>query len=219
MRVTPLLSRGAAIAAILVSPAVASAQLTGRDAPSSPASTSIDVTPYAGYMMFGDLADGPLGTSLSNAPAPIIGVQLGYRIAPHVSVIGNIAGANSEIKAGIPFLGGVTLAETSTILYDVGFELRATPTAAYGYNFIPFVQGGVGGMHYEITQSGMNTTATNLAGNVGVGADLALGTGMSLRLMARDYIGKFNFQDATSLDITGGTTSNYALSAGVRLSF
>ena len=43
---------------------------------------------------------------------------------------------------------------------------------------------------------------------------------MSLRLMARDYIGKFNFQDATSLDIdAGGTTSNYALSAGIRLSF
>jgi len=165
MRVIRSLSRGVATAAILLTPAIASAQLTGRDAPSTPATTSIDVTPYAGYMMFGDLVNGPLGTSLSNAPAPIIGAQIGYRIAPNVSFIGNIAGANSEIKAGIPFLGGVTVAETSTILYDVGLELRMNQTAAYGYRFVPFAQAGVGGMHYAITQSGMNTSATNLAGN------------------------------------------------------
>ncbi len=220
MRLFTLARVGLATVVVALVPSFASAQLsTGRNAPSTPASSSFDVTPYAGYMMFGDLANGPLGTSISNAPAPVLGVQLGMRIAPNLSVIGNVAGANSEIKAGIPILGGVTLAQTSTVLYDIGLEYRMETSNAYGYRFVPFVQGGVGGMHYSITQSMLSTTATNLAGNLGVGADIGLGTGMSLRMMARDYIGKFNFQDATSLDISGGTSSNYAVSAGVRLSF
>src|SRR6185436_18118848 len=173
-----LIARAGLAAAVVFMPSLATAQIsTGRNAPSTPASSMFDVTPYAGYMMFGDLANGPLGTSLSNAPAPVLGVQLGMRIAPNLSVIGNVAGSNSEIKAGIPFLGGVTLAQTSTVLYDIGLEYRLENTSAYGYNFVPFVQGGVGGMHYEITQSMLNTSATNLAGNIGIGADVRLGTG------------------------------------------
>src|SRR5439155_26628356 len=39
--------------------------------------TSLHVTPYAGYMVFGDYLKGPLGTSLTNAPGPIYGAQLG----------------------------------------------------------------------------------------------------------------------------------------------
>ena len=221
MRHTPLVRAGLAVAAAAFTSSLASAQVStsGRNAPSTPATSSFDFTPYAGYMVFGDLMSGPLGTSLGNAPAPIIGVQVGMRIAPNVSVIGNVAGANSEITAGIPILGGVTVAETSMILYDIGLELRGTQTSASGYRFIPFAQAGVGGMHYDIKQSFMSTTSKNLAANAGVGADIALGTGMSLRLLARDYIGKFDFQDATTLNVSGNTTNNYAVSAGVRFSF
>jgi hypothetical protein len=74
-------------------------------------------------------------------------------------------------------------------------------------------------MRYNINESILQTNATNFAANVGVGADVALGQGMALRLMAKDYIGKFNFQDATSLDIQGQTASNWALSAGLRFNF
>ncbi len=220
MRFTSVARVGFASALLAAVPAIASAQLTsGRNAPSAPATSSIDLTPYAGYMVFGDLASGPLGTSVANAPAALLGVQAGVRIAPNVSFIGNVAGSNSEIKAGIPILGGITLAETNTLLYDVGLEYRLDQTEAFGYRFAPFAQAGVGGMHYDITQSGISTSATNLAGNLGVGADVGMGTGMSLRLMVRDYIGQFNFQDATSLDISGGTTNNYAFTAGLRMSF
>jgi hypothetical protein len=219
MRLFYLTRVGFASTIIAVAPVVAAAQMSGRSAPNTPATSSIDVTPYAGYMVFGDLMSGPLGTSVSNAPAPLLGVQMGMRIAPNVSFIANVAGSNSEIKAGIPFIGGVTIAETSTILYDVGLEARLEQTQAYGYRFVPFAQAGIGGMHYSITEAGLSTTATNLAGNVGLGADLRLGTGMSLRLMARDYIGKFNFNDALSMDISSSTTQNFAFSAGIRLSF
>ena len=53
-----------------------------------------------------------------------------------------------------------------------------------------------------------------------MGADVAIGRGLGIRLMAKDYFGKFNFQEATSFDIGGdGVTQNYAFSAGVRFSF
>ena len=71
-------------APLALAPSVASAQRAGGRQQSSSSSTGslFDVTPYAGYMVFGDYLSGPLGTSLHNAPAPIIGVQLGMKIAP-----------------------------------------------------------------------------------------------------------------------------------------
>ena len=46
--------------------------------------TVFHVSPYAGYMVFGDFIKGPLGTSVSNAPAPIYGAQAGLSIAPNL---------------------------------------------------------------------------------------------------------------------------------------
>src|SRR5687767_294598 len=42
-----------------------------------PTATVARVTPYVGYMQFGNYVDGPLGTSVRNAGAPLYGVQLG----------------------------------------------------------------------------------------------------------------------------------------------
>jgi hypothetical protein len=74
-------------------------------------------------------------------------------------------------------------------------------------------------MRYEISQSFLSTNATNFAGNVGRGADVTLGKNIGMRLMAKDYIGKFDFKDATFIDYEGKTANNVAFSAGLRLSF
>jgi hypothetical protein len=37
--------------------------------------------------------------------------------------------------------------------------------------------------------------------------------------MAKDYVGKFDFHDATQLDVQGQTAHNWALSAGLRFNF
>ena len=199
----------------------ASAQRPGsRGASSTGATASLfDVTPYAGYMVFGDYLGGPLGTSLHNAPAPLVGVQLGMKIAPNLSMIGNLATSNSDVQVGVPFFGGVSVAHSTVLLYDAGLQLDIPMTTAYGTTLSPFIQAGVGAFHYDITQSFVNATATNLAANVGVGADLSIARGVGLRLMAKDYIGQFNFHDATSIDVNSSTAQNFAFAAGMRFSF
>jgi Outer membrane protein beta-barrel domain len=220
MRIAPALLAGLTAGAIVLAPTASHAQSrTSRSGAVAPSSTLFDITPYMGYMVFGSYLSGPLGSSVTSAPASIYGAQLGMHIAPNISMIGNLAAASSDIQVGLPYLGGISVAHNEVVMYDAGLQLDIPVTSAYGVAFSPFLQGGVGAIRNNISESLLSTTATNLAGNVGLGADIAIGNGVGLRLMAKDYIGKFNFQQATSFDIDGGTTQSFAFTAGARFSF
>jgi len=217
MRTRSFVTATATVAALLTTiGSVASAQVRRQ-----PLVTGdlFDVTPYVGYMVFGDYMKGPLGTSISNAPAPVYGAQLGMKLAPNVSLLANLATTSSDIKAGIPLLGGLSVAHSTMVLYDAGLQLDVPMTTMAGTTFSPFVQAGAGAIRYDLSQSLLSATATNFAANVGVGADFALGSEVGLRLMVKDYIGKFDFKDVTFVDLTGETANNFAFSAGVRFSF
>jgi len=178
----------------------------------------MQVTPYAGYLISGDILKGPVGTSLSTAGGPVYGAQVGLKIAPSVSLIGNLGYSKGDLRVGVPILGGYSVGNSTMLMYDGGVELTL-PSGASGLAFAPFLQLGAGAMRYEANTSVISTHATNFAGNAGVGADISLGPSMGLRLMAKDYIGKFDFKEATALDLSGETTHNWALSAGLRLAF
>jgi hypothetical protein len=214
MRSSSLVLAAALTAAL---PLVATAQSRG----SAPlvTSTAFEATPYVGFMFFGDYLSGPLGTSVTNAPAPVIGAQLGMKLSPNLSLIGNVATASSDIQAGIPILGGVSLAQSRVQLFDAGLELALPLTTMAGTAMTPFIQAGAGAMRYDITQSFITTSSTNFAANVGIGADVSVGRGVGLRVMAKDYIGQFDMQQATFVDLATNTTQSFAFSAGVRFSF
>jgi hypothetical protein len=73
-------------------------------------------------------------------------------------------------------------------------------------------------MRHEV-KIGLSTDATNFVGTVGAGADFGLTRSIGLRLMAKDYIGRFDVQEATTLEYEPEIAHNFAFSAGVRLAF
>jgi hypothetical protein len=170
-------------------------------------------------MVSGDYLKGPLGTTLTNAPGALYGAQLGISLMPSVSLIGNVGYTSGEVRVGVPFFGGLSVGNTTMVMYDVGLQLDLPTSKASSLPLVPFVQAGVGAIHYKIDESILQTTATNAAVNFGIGADVSLGRGVAFRLMAKDYLGKFDFKEATSFEITGQTAHNLAFSAGIRLDF
>jgi hypothetical protein len=199
----------------------AGAQLASSAAGTSAiTSTSLDVTPYAGYMMFGHFIDGPLGTSLSSSAAPVYGAQLAFALMPGVKLTGNIAHAAGDLKVGIPLLGGINAGTTSALMMDGGVQL-SLPMPQSRLAYVPFVEAGVGATRWNVNlgSSSLQARSTNLTGNLGAGLDLNFGPSIALRLMAKDYIGKFDFKQATALDVSGKTMNNVAVTAGIRIGF
>jgi hypothetical protein len=176
-----------------------------------------DISPYAGYMMFGKLFEGPIGTSISAGSGPVYGAQMSLTMAKNVALYGNVGYSSSDLKVGIPILGGLDVGTSKALLYDGGIELRLPMQSATVVT--PFVQGGVGAMRYEVESGFLNTKATNVAYNFGGGVDVRLSPNFGMRLMAKDYLGKFDFKEATSFDLNGKTTNNVALTLGVNLGF
>jgi outer membrane protein with beta-barrel domain len=183
------------------------------------AGESLSISPYAGYMAFGDMVNGPLNTSLKSAAAPVYGLQLNLPLGNSLSIVGNVAYTEPNLSVGIPILGDVSFGKSDVWLYDGGLQLSAPGYGTGDRGIFPFVQVGGGAMKYDVQVAGTSRTATNAAFNAGVGADIPLAQNIGLRLVARDYIGKFDFNQATSIDVNAKTSHNVALAAGLKLGF
>lgn len=183
------------------------------------AEASLSVSPYAGYMAFGDLVNGPLNTTLKSAAAPVYGAQLNLPLGSTLSIVGNIAYTEPNLSVGIPILGDISFGKSDVWLYDAGLQLSAPGYGTGDRGIFPFVQVGGGAMKYDVQISGTSRNATNAAFNAGIGADIPLAQNIGLRLVARDYIGKFDFNQATSIDVDAKTSHNVALVAGLKLGF
>lgn len=179
----------------------------------------MSVTPYAGYMSFGDFVRGPLGTSLSMKSGAVYGAQLAMQITPNVALVGNVAHASTSLQAGVPFLSGLDVGSASMWLYDGGLQLDI-PTGGSGLPLTPFVQVGAGAVRYQLAPADfLKTDATNFAFNAGVGFDYSMSKAVGLRLSARDYMGKFDVREATTLNVNTPMSHNWAFTAGLRIGF
>ena len=198
----------------------ASAQRTNRTKRTPQTTQSMAVSPYVGYMTFGELVDGPLNTTLKSKASPIYGVQLNFPLGNTVSVFGNVGYTEPDLSIGLPILGTITFGKSTVWLYDAGLQLSAPGYGAGDRGIFPFVQVGAGAMKYNVDVSGFTRNATNTAFNAGLGVDVPFAQNVGLRIVAKDYIGKFDFQEATQVDIVDAKTShNVALSAGLKLAF
>lgn len=175
----------------------------------------VAITPYAGYMRFGSLVDGPLGTSIGGAGGPVFGAQVKVGLTPNVALVGNVAHASSDLQAQAPIIGGVSLGSGSAWLYDAGVQV-SLPLAS---GIVPFAQAGAGAMRQSYAVGPVSASATNFAWNVGAGADIPLADRVGLQLMVKDYVGSFDAREVTGLSIDTRTTHNLVATAGVRLAF
>jgi opacity protein-like surface antigen len=200
---------------ILWAGALAGLALTTPLAAQRSAGPSFGITPYAGYMKFGNLVSGPFGTSVRNAGAAVYGAEATLGLTNAIALVGNVAYSQPGLEIGAPLIGGVSVGRSTVLLYDAALRLRV-PVAG-GLPISPFVQGGAGAVRQSLDIGPASTHSTNFAYNVGAGADMALGRRLGLELMVKDYIGKFDVRGATALNVDTKTTHNFAVSAGVRV--
>ena len=175
------------------------------------------VTPYAGYMLTTNFANGPLGTSLSSANGALYGVQGALPLSPGASLVGGIAYQTGDLKVGVPIIGGLKAGTSVAWIYEGDLELRGSQLKqGMASGFAPFVQVGAGAIHRKLTALGVDATSTDFAINGGVGADFTVMRGLTLRILAKDYVGKATFDSDLAQT---KTLNNIALNAGVRFTF
>jgi opacity protein-like surface antigen len=200
---------------ILWAGALAGLALTTPLAAQRSAGPSFGITPYAGYMRFGNLVAGPFGTTVKNAGAAVYGAEATLGLTNAIALVGNVAYSQPGLEIGAPLIGGMSVGRSSVLLYDGALRLRV-PVAG-GLPISPFVQGGAGAVRQSVDLGPMSTHSTNFAYNVGAGADVGIGSRLGLQLMVKDYIGKFDAREATAVNVDTKTTHNFAVSAGLRL--
>ena len=212
---------------------LALAGATGRvQAQSATPKSALFVSPYAGYMVFGDRLKGPLGTYLSNKNSPVFGAQAGIGITKNVSLVGNVGYAKTNWTVGLPLLGNVSVANAGVLMYDAGLELRLPLAGIEGPRITPVAQIGAGAIRYSVgglpvvgdlpligSLSTLATSTTNFAANAGLGVDYQVTPALGLRLMAKDYVGKFDIGALSKLGLDSKLSHNVALSVGVNLGF
>ena len=188
-------------------------------APALQAQTGVGAhfTPFAGYLVTGDWYDGPVGTNIAATNAPMIGAQGAIPLTKGLALVGSLAYASGDLRVGLPLIGGVNVGSAKTWLYDAGLELGGLAGRSRG--IAPFVTGGIGGMTNDIKASVFETRASNVAYTAGVGVDVGVSESFALRIQAKDWIGRFNSEDAVGFRAEGNLAHNWALTAGVKLRF
>ena len=180
----------------------------------------VELAPYAGYLFAGDYVGGPLGTSLGGRNGTLLGAQLALNLTPSVAIVGHVGRASSDLEIGLPLIGGYDVGASEVWLMDGGLQFSAPALSRGGAGVVPFVQIGAGAARHELSGAGiLRTNSTNFAFNAGIGADLMLGRTVGLRLLAKDYVGKFDVQEASGLAADGEIGHNVALSVGLKLGF
>ncbi|MCA2989733.1 outer membrane beta-barrel protein [Gemmatimonas sp.] len=175
------------------------------------------LTPYAGVLLTGNWYDGPVGTNIAATNAPMVGVQGGIPLTRGVSLVGNLAYASGDLRIGGPLNLGINVGSANIWLYDVGLELGGLAGRSQG--IAPFVQGGIGGMTNDLQVRVLEARSSNVAYTAGVGVDVGVSDGLLIRVQAKDWIGRFNSEDAIGFRAEGNLAHNWALTAGVKLRF
>jgi hypothetical protein len=192
--------------------------------------STFSLTPYAGYMMFGNLANLGPNSTLTNDDSWIAGAQAKIRMTSRWAVVGNAAYSKTNFESE-PRSGTATADRVSGDigywLADVGLQYQL-PFSWNEGKVSPFVQGGVGAVRYSAEADDLNSdNTTNVQFNGGVGLDIDRGP-IGFQFMLKDYVTSFDWEKVRGIEaeeiLTGDAdrsriAHNLALTAGIRINF
>ena len=208
---------GAALVAAIAAPVAAQQSVVTGQA------SVFSLTPYVGYIAYGDHFETASGAEFTNDNGAIYGVQLGIDMTPNLSLVGNFGYSRTNWEFEFAGPGEQFAGDVGVWLYDGNLQLKF-PFAAGAGTFSPFAQAGVGAIRFTAEQDDFGADgATNVAFNAGLGADFNVGA-LGLRFMVKDYISSFKwdeFRNANDLnDLRDAETShNFAFTLGLKLGF
>jgi len=185
----------------------------------SPSPGVLGIAPFAGYLISEPLVEGPLSTSVGGANAPVYGAQLSVPLFASVSLVGTVGYASGDLDVGVPLIGGISVGDSKTWLFDGGLELRPDSWQESGSRFIPVVQLGGGALRRELNVAGIAATSTDFVVSGGIGADIPIGPNVAIRMMAKDHYGKADFGSIGVISARTEGIHTLALSGGLRMSF
>ena len=187
---------------------------------------SFYVSPYAGYMWFGDLFDFGNDIEYTNDDAAVYGVQAGVSFSPNFSLIGNFARSKSRFELQSNNTADQPVSdEMAVFLYDANLQFRVPFIAnRMGSWLAPVGQIGVGAVKYTFdTDDVASEGETNVAFNFGLGADFQLMKAIGARIMIKDYITSLGWTSADNVDFTDNVEDNvahnWALTFGLNFGF
>lgn len=218
-----LIVSAALLGATLVA-STASAQSTGS--PVTAGHGSLYVSPYAGYMIFGNLFTFADGTEYSNEDGGLYGVQAGFSFSPNFSLIGNLGYTKSKFTLENQNESFNQSGDVGIFLYDANLQFRIpfVTNMTQGSWIAPIFQAGVGAIKYTNDYDDLASDGkTDVAFNVGVGTDFQLMKTVGIRLMAKDYITNLGWSDLGDVNfddnIKGNTAHNIGLTVGLNFGF
>jgi opacity protein-like surface antigen len=183
---------------------------------------SFFIGPYAGYMFFGDLWDfaGPTEQSLEDAP--MFGAQAGVNLTPSIALLGNLGYTKSAFTLENDATGTSERisGDLGVFFYDAALQFRIPMNST---RISPLAQVGVGGIRYTLDTDDITgePRSSDVAFNLGLGADIGLARGVALRLMAKDYITSTKWNDIEEVsfddDAADNVAHNIGLTIGLRL--
>jgi opacity protein-like surface antigen len=213
---------GAALIAATAAPAAAQTSIGNSDKPSV-----FSITPYVGYMFYGDYFETSNGLEYTNDNSGIFGAEATLDIGRAFSIVGNFGYSKTNFefeRGGTADTEFRASSDVGIFLYDGSLRFKL-PFGTSAGTFAPYVQAGAGAMRYSYDTDDFNAknTTTNVAYNVGVGAMWRIG-GLGVRGEVKDYITSLNWErpsDANDFnDVREKSIAhNLAVSLGLTFAF
>ena len=213
---------GAALVEAVATPAAAQESVVAAGKPSV-----FSITPYVGYVFFGDLFETSNGLEYTQDNSGIFGAEATLDLGRSVSLVGNFGYSKSHFEferggtAGAEFRAS---SDVGTFLYDGALRFRLPITNGMS-TFSPYAQVGVGAVRYSFDTNDFNApgATTNVAYNAGVGATWKIG-GVGLRGEVKDYITSLSWERPTDAndfnDVKDDNIAhNWAVSLGLTIGF